>query len=150
MGGGGGVGVVGSGGLLNTIEFNMAVLWWKHGVCVVCTKQRCFANKTTDDSMGVSSPRLVARSILDCMTVMTVLCAYCAKQSCFVKAYYRPFVGCDLSILDCSNMMTVLCVSCAKRPCFAKAYNRPFVRCFRLQQHDDGIARFMCETSVFR
>ena len=22
----------------------MAVLWWEHGVCVVCTKQKCFAN----------------------------------------------------------------------------------------------------------
>ena len=53
------------------------------------------------------------------------------------------------SILDCSNMMTVLCVSCAKRRYFVKAYYRPFVGCFRLQQHDDGIACFMCETSVF-
>ena len=33
--------------------------------------------------------------------------------------------------------------------CFVNAYYRPFVGCFRLQQHDDGIARFMCETSVF-
>ena len=53
------------------------------------------------------------------------------------------------SILDCSNMMTVLCVYCTKHACFVKAYDRPFVGCFRLQQHDDGIARFMCETSVF-
>ena len=39
----------------------MAVLWWEHGVCVVCTKQRCFANKIIVDSMKVSSPRLVAK-----------------------------------------------------------------------------------------
>ena len=32
-------------GLPNTAEFNVAVLWWGHGVCVVCTKQWCFANK---------------------------------------------------------------------------------------------------------
>ena len=43
---------------------------------------------------------------------------FITKQACFVKAYYRPFVGCDRSILDCSNIMTVLCVSCAKRPVF--------------------------------
>ena len=48
-------------GLPNTAEFNMAVLWWEHGVCVVCTKQRCFANKIVVDSMRVSSPRLVAK-----------------------------------------------------------------------------------------
>ena len=33
------------------------------------------------------------RSILDCSNMMTVLFVYCAKQSCFVKAYYRPFVN---------------------------------------------------------
>ena len=48
-------------GLPNTAEFNMAVLWWEHGVCVVCTKQRCFENKIIADSMRVSSPRLVAK-----------------------------------------------------------------------------------------
>ena len=32
------------------------------------------------------------RSILDCSNMMTVLFVHCAKQSCFVKAYYRPFV----------------------------------------------------------
>ena len=32
------------------------------------------------------------RSILDCSNMMTVLFVYCAKQLCFVKAYYRPFV----------------------------------------------------------
>ena len=37
------------------------------------------------------------RSILDCSNMMTVLVVYCAKQACFVKAYYRPFVGCDCS-----------------------------------------------------
>ena len=26
---------------------------------------------------------------------MTVLCVSCAQQTCFVKAYYRPFVSCD-------------------------------------------------------
>ena len=30
------MGVVGEGGLLNTIEFNMAVQWWQHGVFCVC------------------------------------------------------------------------------------------------------------------
>ena len=90
------------------------------------------------------------RSILDCSNMMTVLCVSCSKQACFVKAYYRPFVGCDRSILDCSNMMTVLCVSCAKQACFVNAYYRPFVGCFRFQQHDDGIVRFIRETSVFR
>ena len=39
----------------------MAVLWWEHGVCVVCTKQRCFANKIIVDSIRVSSPRLFAK-----------------------------------------------------------------------------------------
>ena len=33
------------------------------------------------------------RSILDSSNMMTVLSVYCAKQACFVKAYYRPFVG---------------------------------------------------------
>ena len=37
------MGVVGLSGLLNTIEFNMAVQWWQHGVCVVCAKQTRFA-----------------------------------------------------------------------------------------------------------
>ena len=32
------------------------------------------------------------RSILDCSNIMTVLFVYWAKQACFVKAYYRPFV----------------------------------------------------------
>ena len=41
--------------LPNTAEFNMAVLWWKHGVCVVCTKHTCFANKIIVDPMRVSS-----------------------------------------------------------------------------------------------
>ena len=48
---------------IDTAEFNMAVLWWEHGVCVVCTKQRCFANKIIVNSMRVSSPRLVAKQI---------------------------------------------------------------------------------------
>ena len=39
----------------------MAVLWWEQRVCVVCTKQRCFANKIIVDSMRVSPPRLVAK-----------------------------------------------------------------------------------------
>ena len=60
VGGGGGVGVIGQVGLLNIIEFDMAVLWREHGVCVVCTKQRCFANNLIVDSMRVSSPWLVA------------------------------------------------------------------------------------------
>ena len=34
------------------------------------------------------------RSILDCSTMMTVLCVQCAKRLCFVKTHYRPFVGC--------------------------------------------------------
>ena len=71
------------------------------------------------------------RSILYCSNMMTVLCVSWAKQSCFVKAYYRPFVSCDRSILDCSNMMTVLCVSCAKQSCFVKEYYSPFVSCDR-------------------
>ena len=37
------------------------------------------------------------RSILDCSNMMTVVCVSCAKQACFVKAYVRPFVGCDCS-----------------------------------------------------
>ena len=37
------------------------------------------------------------RSILDCFNMMTVLVVHCAKQACFVKAYYRPFVRCDCS-----------------------------------------------------
>ena len=48
-------------GLPNTAEPNMAVQWWQHGVCVVCTKQRCFANKIIVDSMRVSPPWLVAK-----------------------------------------------------------------------------------------
>ena len=37
------------------------------------------------------------RSILNCSNMMTVLYVHCAKHACFVKAYYRPFVGCDCS-----------------------------------------------------
>ena len=37
------------------------------------------------------------RSIFDCSNMMTVLFVHCAKQACFGKAYYRPFVGCDCS-----------------------------------------------------
>ena len=33
------------------------------------------------------------RPILDCSNMMTVLFVYYAKQACFVKAYYRPFVN---------------------------------------------------------
>ena len=61
VGGGGGVGVMGRVGLPNTAEPNMAVQWWKHGVCVVCTKQRCFSNKIIVESMRVNPPWLVAR-----------------------------------------------------------------------------------------
>ena len=32
------------------------------------------------------------RSIFDCSTMITVLFVHCAKQMCFVQAYYRPFV----------------------------------------------------------
>ena len=60
-GGGGGVCVVGVGGLLNTIEFNMAVQWWQHGAFRACAKQTRFAKSVIDDSMRVSSPRLVAK-----------------------------------------------------------------------------------------
>ena len=37
------------------------------------------------------------RFILDWSNMMTVLVVYCAKQACFVKAYYNPFVGCGCS-----------------------------------------------------
>ena len=37
------------------------------------------------------------RSILDCSNMMTVLCVSYTKRTCFVKAYYRPFVCCDCS-----------------------------------------------------
>ena len=38
------------------------------------------------------------RSILDCSSMMKVLCVYCPKRACFVKAHYRPFVGCGCSV----------------------------------------------------
>ena len=67
MAGGGWVVVVvwvwwGRVGLPNTAMPNMAVLWCEHVVCVVFTKQRLVANKIIDDSMRVSSPRLVAKT----------------------------------------------------------------------------------------
>ena len=31
--------------------------------------------------------------------MMTVLCVQCPKQACFVKAYYRPLVGCDSPVM---------------------------------------------------
>ena len=46
--------------MLKTIEFNMAVQWWQHGVCVVCAKQTYFAKCIITDSMSVNPPRLVA------------------------------------------------------------------------------------------
>ena len=33
------------------------------------------------------------RPILNCSNMMTVLFVHCAKQTCFVKAYDRPFVN---------------------------------------------------------
>ena len=59
---------------MNTIGLNMAVVWWEHGVCVVCAKQRCFANKVIDGSMRVNSQRLVAKQTCRNNELSFVIC----------------------------------------------------------------------------
>ena len=71
MGGDGGVGVVGYGGLLNTIGFNMAVLWWWGGEW----SPSHFRLKQHHDGVV----RLVR------------------ETSVFVKAHHRRFGGCGCS-----------------------------------------------------
>ena len=49
------------------------------------------------EGRGGKGRRVVARFILNCSNMMTVLCVDCATQACVVKAYDRPFIGCDCS-----------------------------------------------------
>ena len=122
-------------GLLNTIEFNMAVQWWQHGVCVVYTKQTFSQKQINDESIRVSPPRLVAKQTCrnsalsfviweESISMMIGLAGGWMEWSGAGKGRAgdgdgdgegewrggRGGEGYNRSILDCSNMMTVLCV----------------------------------------
>ena len=112
----------------------MVLQWLQHDVCVVCTKQKCFANKIIVDSMRVSPPWLVAKQTCrnsalslgiweEPLSMMIGRAGGWMEWSGAVKGRAGDGDGDwegegrgegegsgNRSILDCSNMMTVLCV----------------------------------------
>ena len=123
----------------------MAVLWWEHGVCVVCTKQRCFPNKITADSMRVSSPRLVQKTNM--------------LKHCIIVGYLGRTALDDDRSGGLVDGMEWCGLGWGRGWGWGFGRGRGMGRGgwggegqpfhFRLQQHDDGNVRLLRETSVF-